>query len=91
MAVEREILGFDHAELGGMLLRKWRFPESLEQAVWRHHAPATADAPLAWLSLEHPAGAPLPQVRLRSWPGGTDELLALAHPHGTWVDWAVAA
>jgi putative nucleotidyltransferase with HDIG domain len=44
--VERELLGFDHAELGGMLLRKWRFPESLEQSVWRHHAPSTAEAPL---------------------------------------------
>ena len=43
--VERETLGFDHAQLGGMLLRKWRFPESLEQAVWRHHDPMTADVP----------------------------------------------
>ncbi|MHC1788062.1 HDOD domain-containing protein [Solidesulfovibrio sp.] len=44
--VERELFGFDHATLGGMLLRKWRFPESLEQAVWRHHAPASGDVPL---------------------------------------------
>ena len=44
--VEQEMLGFDHAVLGGMLLRKWRFPESLEQAVWRHHDPAAAEVPL---------------------------------------------
>lgn len=44
--VERELFGFDHAVLGGMLLRKWRFPESLEQAVWRHHDPLTGDVPL---------------------------------------------
>jgi putative nucleotidyltransferase with HDIG domain len=44
--VERELLGFDHGQLGGMLLRKWRFPESLEQAVWRHHDPMSADVPL---------------------------------------------
>lgn len=44
--VERELFGFDHAELGGMLLRKWRFPESLEQAVWRHHAPLSGEVPL---------------------------------------------
>ncbi len=43
---ERELFGFDHAVLGGMLLRKWRFPESLEQAVWRHHDPAAGDEPL---------------------------------------------
>lgn len=44
--VEREILGFDHGQLGGMLLRKWRFPESLEQAVWRHHDPLSGEVPL---------------------------------------------
>ncbi|UJX39525.1 HDOD domain-containing protein [Desulfovibrio sp. JY] len=46
VVVERETFGFDHAELGGMLLRKWRFPESLEQTVWRHHDPMAADVPL---------------------------------------------
>jgi hypothetical protein len=40
------MLGFDHATLGGLLLRKWRFPESLEQAVWRHHDPASGDEPM---------------------------------------------
>ncbi len=44
--VEREVLGFDHAVLGGMLLHKWRFPESLEQAVWRHHDPLAGEVPL---------------------------------------------
>lgn len=34
---ERAMLGFDHATLGGMLLRRWRFPENLEQAVRGHH------------------------------------------------------
>jgi putative nucleotidyltransferase with HDIG domain len=43
--VEREIFGFDHGELGGRLLRKWRFPESLEQAVWRHHDPMAGEIP----------------------------------------------
>ncbi len=43
--VERELFGFDHATLGGMLLRKWRFPESLEQAVWRHHDPMSGEVP----------------------------------------------
>ncbi|WP_300158015.1 HDOD domain-containing protein [Solidesulfovibrio sp.] len=44
--VEREMFGFDHGKLGGMLLRKWRFPESLEQAVWRHHDPLGGEVPL---------------------------------------------
>ncbi len=35
--VERRVLGYDHALLAGMLLRRWRFPENLEQAVRHHH------------------------------------------------------
>ncbi|KHK01406.1 HDOD domain-containing protein [Desulfovibrio sp. TomC] len=38
---ERAMLGFDHATLGGMLLRRWRFPENLERAVRHHHGGAT--------------------------------------------------
>ncbi|KAF0233665.1 MAG: putative signal transduction [Desulfovibrionaceae bacterium] len=36
---ERELWGFDHAELGGKLLTVWKFPASLERAVAEHHAP----------------------------------------------------
>ncbi len=34
---ERERLGFDHAALGGELLRKWQFPANLEKMVRYHH------------------------------------------------------
>jgi len=34
---ERRALGYDHALLGGMLLKRWRFPENLEKAVRQHH------------------------------------------------------
>ena len=37
--VEREIWGFDHAELGGMVLREWGLPATLVQSVMHHHAP----------------------------------------------------
>ncbi len=46
---ERACLGFDHATLAGMLLRKWRFPESLEKAVRHHHGG------LAHMSMPTPA------------------------------------
>ncbi len=36
---ERRILGWDHALLAGMLLTKWNFPPSLEDAVRDHHEP----------------------------------------------------
>jgi len=38
-AEERKLLGFDHATLGGMLLRKWNFPFVLVSAVLEHHQP----------------------------------------------------
>ena len=39
---ERKILGTDHAEVGGRLLERWRFPATLVAAVAHHHAPAQA-------------------------------------------------
>lgn len=35
--VEAEILGADHAEIGGVVLRGWAFPMSVQIAVTRHH------------------------------------------------------
>ncbi len=37
--LEREILGFDHTEVGRLLLQKWAFPRLLVQAVAEHHDP----------------------------------------------------
>lgn len=34
---EREVLGFDHAQIGAALCRHWRIPESIAAAVDRHH------------------------------------------------------
>jgi putative nucleotidyltransferase with HDIG domain len=34
---ERDVLGLDHAAVGDALLRHWRFPESICQAVLGHH------------------------------------------------------
>ncbi len=39
---ERQVLGFDHAEVGGALLDSWKMPETLRQAVRWHHEPANA-------------------------------------------------
>ncbi|MBF0625473.1 MAG: HDOD domain-containing protein [Magnetococcales bacterium] len=40
--VERKILGFDHAALGGRLLEKWQLPPGLASAVKNHHDPMAA-------------------------------------------------
>ena len=39
---EAKELGFDHAQLGGALLRKWDLPEACQEAVEFHHNPSNA-------------------------------------------------
>jgi len=41
-AVEKKLLGFDHAEVGGRLLERWQFAPRLSEAVRWHHDPAEA-------------------------------------------------
>jgi len=35
--IEKELLGFTHAELGGVIIRKWNLSTALEKAVMYHH------------------------------------------------------
>ena len=39
---EKRLLGVNHAEIGGRLLTRWKFPENLVAAVTHHHQPAAA-------------------------------------------------
>ena len=48
---------------------------------------ATENAPFAWLRFEPPTAAGRPELRLTCWPGGKEEHLATAHPHGREVVW----
>ena len=43
LVLERERLGFDHAELGGALLKKWKIPASIGETVACHHNPGNAE------------------------------------------------
>jgi len=43
LELEQERLGFDHAELGGALLKKWKIPASICEPVTCHHNPASAE------------------------------------------------
>ncbi len=38
MEAEAEVLGVDHAQLGGMVARAWCLPDSLVAGIERHHA-----------------------------------------------------
>ena len=42
LEAERELLGTDHAEVGGRLLEQWHFPETLVAMVRWHHDPGAA-------------------------------------------------
>jgi hypothetical protein len=62
---------------------KARIAAVLEQAG----AAAGAGAPLAWLRYEHDPGEERITLRLRTWPGGEERLLAHCHPHGSSIRW----
>ncbi|MGA9581280.1 MAG: DUF2332 family protein, partial [Allosphingosinicella sp.] len=61
---------------------KSRIVAAMEEAG----AGATLAAPLAWLRYEHDGGERI-SLRLRTWPGGEERLLAYCHPHGSEVEW----
>jgi len=42
---ELEVLGFDHTQIGAMLMQKWKLPVILEQAVGYHHQPMLSQHP----------------------------------------------
>jgi putative nucleotidyltransferase with HDIG domain len=42
LEAEKKILGVQHAEVGGQLLSRWKFPPNIVSAVWFHHAPKGA-------------------------------------------------
>jgi putative nucleotidyltransferase with HDIG domain len=39
---EKRLLGVQHAEIGGQLLSRWKFPPNIVSAIWFHHDPAAA-------------------------------------------------
>ena len=43
-ALERELLGFDHAALSGAVVAAWQLPEAVTAAVTHHHSPRSDSA-----------------------------------------------
>lgn len=59
-AVEEEVIGSSHAEVGAYLLSLWGLPQAIVNAVWSHHRPSSARPPsngLDVLALTHIADA----------------------------------
>ena len=64
---------------------------SVSKAIEAAGAQATAEAPLAWISVEANRDTHRHELRVRFWPGsGEEHLLAVAHPHGAWIEWLAA-
>ena len=53
--IEHEVLGFDHAKLGGMLLKHWKLPKRLVDSVAYHHNPVNSHDYMAETSVVHVA------------------------------------
>jgi putative nucleotidyltransferase with HDIG domain len=51
--IEKEVLGFDHTDVGGELLRTWQMPTTLASAVQFHHRPDEADEAIMDVCLVH--------------------------------------
>ncbi|ACL71756.1 metal dependent phosphohydrolase [Thioalkalivibrio sulfidiphilus HL-EbGr7] len=41
-SAERQVLGYDHADVGGELAARWKLPVSLQECIRYHHRPAEA-------------------------------------------------
>lgn len=60
----------------------------IERAMADAGARATAERPLAWVTIETNRATFRHELRCRYWPGGEEEvLLGEAHAHGAWVEW----
>ena len=52
---EQEVLGTDHAEIGGLMLESWSFPTELVNAVRWHHEPDAAPETSSMTDIVHVA------------------------------------
>ncbi len=52
LEAEEEVLGLNHAEIGGVITAAWKFHLNIQQAVAYHHRPArypSIESPIPWL------------------------------------------
>jgi len=51
--VEKDVLGFDHAKLGAMLLKKWKLPDDVVSSVYYHHMPSVSSGNILGPAIIH--------------------------------------
>lgn len=57
VAVESQLLGVDHSEVGASLARKWKLPDSIKNVIRWHHDPDQAKDDQVLVDLIHAADA----------------------------------
>lgn len=57
LKAEKDILGFDHAEVGEKVASKWDLPPDLVDAIGHHHTPENSDVNIKLVSIVHVADA----------------------------------
>ncbi|MCX4190697.1 HDOD domain-containing protein [Methylophaga sp. OBS3] len=50
---EKRLIGFDHGEVGAVLIQNWRLPESLAVVARYHHVPSSAPQPAIDVNIVH--------------------------------------
>lgn len=65
---EREVLGFDHAEVGARLLAAWGLPDSSVEAARWHHTPTRPPSPGRLVLVAHVADSLSHLVGSYAWP-----------------------
>lgn len=77
---EREVMGFDHTDVGLELARQWNLPESLQEAIKYHHNPSAADKFQTEVAIVHLANSLACLLELNS----SDESVAPATDPFAW-------
>lgn len=94
--VERVLGEAPVAGVTGVIMHSvvWQYVPADQRARVAHAieaagASASPEAPLAWVSVEANRDTHRHELTVRYWPGGGEQAvqLAVAHPHGAWIEW----
>lgn len=69
---EKDILGFDHTDIGGRIAEKWNLPPELVDAIYHHHSPERSEVAPKLTSIVHLGDA---ICLMLGWGIGADGLL----------------